>query len=50
MEKEEEKTGSIKGVSFAIIADELGITIAQIAKAKKEGCETYEELRAYYKL
>jgi len=43
-------TGSISGISYAVIADELKITIKQIIAAKKDGCKTFEDLIKYYKL
>ncbi len=50
LEKEEFPTGPITGISYSVIADQLGIRIAQIAKAKSEGCDTYEKLIEYYNL
>lgn len=42
-------TGTIIGVSTAVIAETLGITISMVEKAKEAGCESYEEIRNFYK-
>lgn len=43
-------TGGILGISSAIISTALGITEEMVDEAKEAGCETYEEIKEYFKL
>jgi len=42
--------GVIIGIPIAVIAETLGITAEMVKEAKNAGCETYEEIRDYWKL
>ena len=44
-----EITGTIVGVPLAIVAETLSIPLEAVKAAKNAGCETYEEIRDYYK-
>jgi len=41
-------TGSILGVSIAVIAEALSIPVRFVKEAKDAGCETYDEIRDWY--
>ncbi len=43
-------TGTILGVSAAIIAEALGITESMVREAKRQGCETYQDIRDFYNM
>lgn len=43
-------TGTIIGTSVGIVASTLGITIDAVKEARKAGCESYEEVKEFYKL
>ena len=43
-------TGPIIGISYDIIANTLGITVAMVAEAIKAGCESYEDIKNYHNL
>lgn len=42
-------TGVIIGVPISVISETLGITVEMVKEAKDSGCETYEEIRDYWK-
>lgn len=42
--------GTIVGIPVAIVAQTLGITVEMVNEATKAGCESYEEIRSYWKL
>lgn len=42
-------TGVIIGVPLSVISETLGITVDMVKEAKDAGCETYEEIRNYWK-
>lgn len=42
-------TGSILAVPAAMVAETLGLTEEMVKKAKDAGCETYEEIREFFK-
>jgi hypothetical protein len=43
-------TGGILGIASATIAAALGITEDMVDEAKEAGCETYEEIKEFFKL
>lgn len=43
-------TGSVIGLSVAVIATTLGITAAMVKEAIDAGCESYEDIRKYHDL
>lgn len=43
-------TGTVIGISSAVIAPVLGITIEMVEQAKESGCETYDEIREFWNL
>ncbi len=42
-------TGTVIGVASVVVSEALGITVAMVDKAKEAGCETYEEIKEYWK-
>lgn len=42
-------TGSILAVPLVVIAETLNITTDMVKEAKDAGCETYEEIRNFFK-
>lgn len=42
-------TGIIVGVPLTVIAETLNITVDMVKEAKDAGCETYEEIRDFWK-
>jgi len=42
--------GSIIAVPVALVAETLGITAKMVNEAKEAGCNTYDEIRSYWKL
>lgn len=42
--------GPIIGISSAVIATTLGISITMVDEALKAGCKTYEEIKDFHKL
>lgn len=43
-------TGTILGVPILVVANTLNITVDMVKEAKDAGCETYEEIREFFKL
>lgn len=42
-------TGTILAIPLAVVAETLDITVNMVKEAKDAGCETYEEVRRYFK-
>lgn len=42
-------TGVIIGLPISVISETLGITVDMVKEAKDAGCETYEEIRDYWR-
>lgn len=40
-------TGSILGLSVAVVAEVLKLPVEAVRKAIESGCETYEEVRSH---
>jgi len=43
-------TGSILAIPIAVVAEALEITTDMVEEAKESGCETYDEIRDFWKL
>lgn len=43
-------TGLVIGIPVHVIAATLGITVTMVKEAMSAGCETYEEIRDFWKL
>ena len=43
-------TGGILGIASATVATALGITEDMVEEAKEAGCETYEEVKEFFKM
>ena len=42
-------SGLIVGVPLIVIAETLGITVKMVQEAIDSGCETYEEIKEFWK-